>query len=84
MIHPLNFWTLEDEGKGTGTERNRRYDYKRDAFALPRKCPETLQLGQNCRAMVIGRRLEDRRLDSVTLETLSHEVIIGLLGVSLL
>jgi hypothetical protein len=84
LIHPLNFWTLEDEGKGPGTERNRRYDYKRDAFALPRKRPWTLQLGQNCRAMVIGRKLEDRRLDSVTLETLSHEVIIGLMGVSLL
>jgi hypothetical protein len=43
-----------------------------------------VQLGANCRAILLNRRLRsDAALESVTLETLSQEVTIGLLGASL-
>ena len=32
-------------------------DYKRDAFALPKKPPPQVQLGPNCRAMIYGWKL---------------------------
>ncbi len=78
LVPPENFWTLCPIG---GTD----YDYERDGFCLPRTPPPTVQLGNNCRAMVLNRRLRpDMTLKSVTLETLSQEVIIGLMGVTLM
>jgi hypothetical protein len=47
--------------------------------------PATVQLGNNCRAILLNRRLRpDATLESVTLETLSQEVIVGLMGASLM
>jgi hypothetical protein len=61
------------------------YDYKRDFFSLPKVPPETVQLGANCRANLLNLRLRpDVALESVTLETFSQEVIIGLMGASLM
>jgi hypothetical protein len=77
LIPPLNFWTLCPLG-------GRDYSYERDRFCLPAQAPPMVQLGNNCRAMVLSRRL--RRgivLESITLETLSEEVVIGLMAASL-
>ena len=47
--------------------------------------PQTVQLGTNCRTILLNQRLRpDATLDSVTLETFSQEVVIGLMGASLL
>jgi hypothetical protein len=44
-----------------------------------------VQLGNNCRAMLLNWRLRSGvRLDQVTLETLSPETIVGLMGMSLM
>ena len=76
LVPPDNFWSLSTYG---GAD----YDYARDAFALPETPPATVQLGENCRAMVLNRRMRPGVvLESVTLETLSQEVVIGLMGVS--
>ena len=78
LVPPFNFWSLCPFG-------NADYDYQRDGFCLPATPPLTLQLGGNCRAVVLNRRLPaGRTLASVTLETLSQEVIIGLMGVSVM
>ncbi len=77
-VPPLNFWSLCPFGRAD-------YDYKRDGFCLPKVPPATVQLGANCRAILLNRRLRpDAALESVTLETLSQEVIIGLMGASLM
>ena len=74
----MNFWSLCKFGRVD-------YDYKRDGFALPKERPPQVQLGENCRAMVYGWKLRDGvALKSVTLETLSQEVVIGLMGVSVM
>jgi hypothetical protein len=79
LTPPMNFWSL------CGLPDGADYNYKRDAFALPRTPPVTVQLGKNCRAVVLNRRLrQGLALDSLTLETLSQEVVIGLMGVSLM
>ena len=73
LIPPANYWSLSAE-----------YDYKTHGFALPQPPPPTVQLGKNCRAMVIGRKLNPKvELKNLTLETLSQEVVIGLMGVSI-
>jgi hypothetical protein len=78
LTPPENFWSLCRFGKCD-------YDARRDGFALPKPPPPQVQLGDNCRAMVYGWRL--RRgvlLKDVQLETLSQEVVVGLMGVSLM
>jgi len=78
LVPPLNFWRLCPFG-------NVDYDYKRDGFALPKVPPMTVQLGQNCRGVVLPWRLRPGvALESVTLETLSQEVVIGLMGATVM
>jgi hypothetical protein len=78
LVPPFNFWSMCPFGRAD-------YDYPRDGFCLPKVPPATVQLGDNCRAILLNRRLRpDAALESVTLETLSQEVIIGLMGASLM
>ncbi len=78
LVPPWNFWSLCPFG---GVD----YDYKRDAFALPKDPPPQVQLGGNCRAMVYGWALRPGvHLKEVTLETLSPEVIVGLMAASVM
>lgn len=78
LVAPLNFWTLCPLGAAD-------YDYKVDAFCLPKEPPATVQLGNNCRAMLLNRTLKPAvLLDRVELETLSPEVVIGLMGVTIM
>ena len=53
--------------------------------AFPKQPPPAVQLGHNCRAMVLSWKLRPAfDLKEVTLETLSQDVVIGLMGVSLM
>jgi hypothetical protein len=75
---PFNFWTL---CPFSGVD----YEYDRDGFSLPKVPPVTVQLGKNCRAVALPWRLRTGvPLESVTLETLSDEVVIGLMGVTVM
>lgn len=78
VVPPFNFWSLCPFG---GID----YDYARDGFSLPKNPPRTLRLGNNCRAVVIGHSLKPGKvLKSVTMEALSQEVVIGLMGMTLM
>ena len=78
LIPPFNFWTLCPLN---GFD----YNYERDAFCLPKTPPPTVQLGANCRAVVLNQRLRPGvDLESVTLETLSPEVVVGLMGLTIM
>jgi hypothetical protein len=78
LVPPWNFWSLCKFG-------NADYDYRRDGFALPKNPPPQVQLGRNCRAMVYGWKLRPGvALKDVTLETLSQEVVVGLMGASVM
>jgi hypothetical protein len=78
LVPPLNFWSLCPLG-------GRDYLYERDGFCLPKQPPPTVQLGNNCRAMALSWRLRPRvPLESIALEALSQEAVIGLMGASLM
>ena len=78
IVPPFNFWTLCPLGSID-------YDYSRDGYSLPKSPPMTLQLGTNCRAIVLGWRLRTGVVvKSITLETLSEQVVIGLMGVTIM
>jgi len=78
LVPPINYWTL---CPFMGTN----YDLKTDAFCLPEKLPETVQLGQNCRAMLLNLKLRKGvEVTSVSLETLSQEVVVGLMGMTIM
>ena len=76
LVPPLNYWSLT---KIAGID----YDYSRDGFCLPPEPPPQVQLGEHNRAMVYTWRVTSGGLDSVTLEALSLEVVVGLLAVSI-
>jgi hypothetical protein len=78
LVPPFNFWSLCPYGRAD-------YNYQRDAACLPKEPPPTVQLGNNCRAMLLNWRLRSGvRLASVTLATLSPETTVGLMGLSLM
>ena len=90
LVPPFNYWTLCPLGaqpNSAGQDENSRsdYNYATDGFCLPPVPPPTVQLGKNCRAMVLNRRLRPGVcLASVTLETLSQDVVVGLMGLTLM
>jgi hypothetical protein len=88
LIHPDNYWTLcanTVRPPAPGDLTSGDYDYARDGFCLPHPPPLTVQLGGNCRANLLGWRLRPGApLQDVTLETLSAEVVVGLMGVTLM
>jgi len=78
LVPPQNFWSLSGFGRMD-------YNYQRDGFSLPKLPPPQVQLGQNCRAMVYGWKLRPGVVvKDVSLETLSQDVVIGLMGVSVM
>jgi hypothetical protein len=88
LIPPLNFWNLTPIHAGaTAPGQQSRSDYTDpiDAFAIPQPHPQTVQLGENCRAMLLNHRLRTGAvLQSVSLETLSQEVVVGLMGLTIM
>lgn len=71
LIHPDNYLSLSG-----------RYDWDIDAFALPNPAPQ-VQLGTNIRAVVVSCPLRPNlELVRVSLECLSQEVMVGLLGLT--
>jgi hypothetical protein len=76
LIPPLNFWSLCPWG-------GRDYDYETDGFCLPKEKPLTVGLGRNCRGIILSWKLRTGvELTDVTLEALSQDVVIGLVGLS--
>jgi hypothetical protein len=88
LVNPNNFWSLcplnaQASAKGQGSHTD--YNYEFDSFCLPKTPPETIQLGESCRSVVACFTLRQGVvLKSVTLEALSQEVVIGLMGISIL
>jgi len=88
LIPPYNYWNLSPiniKAGAAGQESRGDYTNDTDAFAVPKPWPETVQLGENCRAMLLNRVLKaDVELESITLQTVSQEVVVGLMGVTIL
>ncbi len=87
LVPPVNYWNLSIiSSTATSPEQDNRADYtsEADRFCLPEVLPERVQLGENCRAMLLNIKLrKDAVLKSITLETLSQEVVVGLMGATL-
>jgi hypothetical protein len=78
IVPPFNFWSLSPMQRAD-------YDYKKDWFALPKKPPSQIQLGNNCRAIVLNQRLRPgKQVDQVRLLALSQQPVIGLMGVTVM
>ncbi len=88
LVPPVNYWNLSTiDSHATAPGQGSRTDYTAeiDRFCLPAKLPETVRLGENCRAMLLNLKMRKGvMLKSVTLETLSQEVVVGLMGISVM
>lgn len=52
---------------------------------MPEKMPQIVELGENCTAMLLNRRLRKGvEVESISLETLSQEVVVGLMAVTMM
>ncbi len=87
LVPPLNYWNLTpiDIRAGTAGQLSRGdYTHDLDRFCVPKPWPATVPLGENCRAMLLNRRLKPGiELQTVTLQALSQEVVVGLMGISI-
>ncbi len=88
LVPPVNYWNLcpiRVNFLAPGQENRDDYTAKADAFCLPAVLPQTVQLGANCRAMLLQvPLLPGIVLERVTLETLSAEVVVGLMGLTVM
>jgi len=88
LVPPVNYWNLSIiSSTASSPEQDNRADYtsEMDRFCLPARLPERVQLGENCRAMLLNLRLRQGiELKSITLETLSQEVVVGLMGITIM
>lgn len=88
LVPPYNYWNLSPINiKAGAAGQASRGDYTNvtDEFAVPKPWPQTVQLGENCRAMLLNRKLKSGvTLESVTLQTLSQEVVVGLMGITIM
>jgi hypothetical protein len=89
LVPPVNYWNLSPmiEASASPTGQSSRNDYTSeiDKFCLPAKLPEIVQLGENCRAMLLNLKLRQGvELKSISLETLSQEMVIGIIGITIM
>lgn len=78
LVPPFNYWALSGWGSAD-------YNYETDSFILPPTPPPTVQLGGNNRAMVYFQPINPgATLVQVSLEAISLEIVVGILGVSLM
>ncbi|MRR37786.1 hypothetical protein EG829_24690 [bacterium] len=87
LIPPYNYWNLSPiRGMQARAQFGASY-YTEDteAFTVPKPWPMTVELGSNCRAMVLNRKLRSGvTVKAVTLEALSQESVIGLMGLTIM
>jgi hypothetical protein len=87
LVPPYNYWNLSPI-KGIQARAqfgSSYYTEPGEEFTVPKPWPMTVELGSNCRAMVLNRKLRPGvMLKEITLEALSQESVIGLMGVSIM
>lgn len=86
LVPPYNYWNLSPI-KGIQARAQFGASYYTEAsesFTVPKPWPMSVELGANCRAMILNRKLRPGvMLESVTLEALSQESVIGLMGLTI-
>lgn len=87
LIPPVNYMSLCDypvraTGGGAALARNSVFG-ELDKYCLPKKSGQYLQLGKNLQSILIRYCLNGKKLKSVTLETMSLEVVVGMLSITL-
>ncbi len=88
LIPPVNYWNLcpiDVHLIAPGQTSRNYYTSVVDRFCLPERLPETVELGENCRAMLLNLKMKPGiELKSISLQTFSQEVVVGLMGVSVM
>ena len=82
LIPPKNFWSVcgyrETDGRGDYRQLNHRWP-------MGEQPPEIVKLGRNCDTCLVNLRVDPMRaLTSIKLTCLANEVVIGILGVTLM
>jgi len=87
LVPPVNYWNLcpiTSTATASGQGGRTYYTSLIDKFCMPKVFPETVNMGKNCTVMLINRRLrDDVGIESVSLECLSQEVVVGMMGISI-
>jgi Domain of unknown function (DUF4450) len=88
LVPPVNYWSLcpyDIKSPSPGVVSRGDYTSEVDRFVVPKPWPQTVQLGQNCRAILVSRNLKPGvRLERISLHARSQEVVVGLMGVTIM
>ena len=88
LIPPINYWnlsTIDSPANAPGQGSRTDYTSEVERFCMPAKFPDIIRLGENCRAMLLNLKMRKGvELKNITLETLSQEVVVGLMGVTVM
>jgi len=88
LVPPVNYWnlsTIDSHATAPGQNSRTYYTSEVDKFCMPARFPETVKLGKDCTAMLLNLKMrEGVELKSITLETLSQEVVVGLMGITVM
>jgi len=85
LIAPDNYLNLCDWPDRASSNSHRvSYFHPADRWCLPDEMPPVIQLGKNLRAMQTRFRLREKKLDDITFEAMSPEIVSGILSATLL
>lgn len=88
LIPPVNYWNLSSISTHNNAplqDRRTYYDSEIDKFCLPEELPEIVSLGSECNAMLLNLKLRpDTKIKNVELRCLSQEIVVGIMGISIM
>lgn len=83
IVPPFNFWSVC--GYKEACRKGGDYPISKDDFALGGYMPNLVEFGNNCRGVVLSKELKPNTiLKNIELECLSQEVVIGIMGISIM
>jgi len=87
LRNPHELWSLCPlMAKPTSEEQDsiNDYDYASSSFCLPKIPPETVQLGENCRAVALRWQLKEGvLLEKITVSAISKEIVFGVMAATI-
>ena len=83
IVPPFNFWSVC--GYKESCKKGGDYPINKDDFALGGYMPKIVEFGNNCRGVILSKEIKPNTiLKNIELKCLSQEVVIGIMGISII
>jgi len=83
IVPPFNFWSVC--GYKNSCNKGGDYPTSTDDFVLDGHLPNIVNFGDDCRGVILSKEMkQDIALKSIEIKSLSQEVVIGIMGISIM